>query len=293
MTYTSISPLRRTSSSTIEPNAIPSSAAAPACRPRSCVTLRVRAIAEDRRRWRAAPLSVTVSAPSCSASRSVCTTRSRAAPGQAHVWGVSTSRHDPLRAQAPRPCARPRAPAARSAGRLARPPPAAAPASARSARSRGRAVVLHLRVDALGGAPQRQLAQGDQVALAEEVLDRARGLLRACRPCLRCRRWSRSSGVRSISSTSSACSKMRVRHGLAHDHAGDLGHHVVQALDVLDVDGRIDVDAGVEQLLDVLPALGVARAGRVRCAPARRPGSARDGARAPRRDRTPAACVPR
>ena len=36
------------------------------------------------------------------------------------------------------------------------------------------AVLAHLRVDALGGAPQRKLAQRDQVALAEEVPHRAR-----------------------------------------------------------------------------------------------------------------------
>ena len=44
---------------------------------------------------------------------------------------------------------------------------------------------------------------------------------------------------------------------------GDLRDDVVQALEVLDVDGGVDVDAGGEQLLDVLPALGVARAGDV------------------------------
>ena len=37
----------------------------------------------------------------------------------------------------------------------------------------------------------------------------------------------------------------RVRHRLAHAHVGDLRHHVVQALDVLDVDGGVDVDAGL------------------------------------------------
>ena len=39
-------------------------------------------------------------------------------------------------------------------------------------------VALHLRVDAVGGAAQRQLAQRDQVALAKEALDRPFGLLR-------------------------------------------------------------------------------------------------------------------
>ena len=54
-----------------------------------------------------------------------------------------------------------------------------------------------------------------------------------------------------------------VGHGLAHAHARDLRHDVVQALDVLDVDGGVDVDAGVQQLLDVQVALGMAAAGDV------------------------------
>ena len=54
-----------------------------------------------------------------------------------------------------------------------------------------------------------------------------------------------------------------VGHRLPDAHAGDLADDVVQALEVLHVDRGVDVDAGVEQLLDVLPALGVARARRV------------------------------
>ena len=50
-----------------------------------------------------------------------------------------------------------------------------------------------------------------------------------------------------------------VRQGLALPHAGRLVDEIVQALEVLDVDRRPDVDAGVEQLLDVLPALRVPR----------------------------------
>src|SRR6266536_607913 len=48
---------------------------------------------------------------------------------------------------------------------------------------------------------------------------------------------------------------------LAHPHAGQLEDLVVEALEVLDVDGGEDVDVGIQQLLDVLPALGVAAAG--------------------------------
>ena len=54
-----------------------------------------------------------------------------------------------------------------------------------------------------------------------------------------------------------------IGHRLAHAHARDLGHDVVQALDVLDVDGGVDVDAVFQQLLDILVALGVAAAGNI------------------------------
>ena len=55
-----------------------------------------------------------------------------------------------------------------------------------------------------------------------------------------------------------------VGDGLALQHAGDALHDVVQRLQVLDVDGGDDVDAGVQQLLHVLPALLVAGSRHVR-----------------------------
>ncbi len=48
-----------------------------------------------------------------------------------------------------------------------------------------------------------------------------------------------------------------IGHGLALRDAGDLLDDVVERFDVLDVDGRDDVDAGVQDLLHVLPALPV------------------------------------
>ena len=93
-------------------------------------------------------------------------------------------------------------------------------------------------------------------------------------------------GGRSTSSISSARSRIESGTVSRTRHAGDLRHHVVEAVDVLDVERGVDVDAGVEQLLDVLPALGVARARARWCAPARRAGADPGGGRAPRRDRT-------
>jgi hypothetical protein len=54
-----------------------------------------------------------------------------------------------------------------------------------------------------------------------------------------------------------------VRHRLALAHAGDLPDHVDQAFQMLDVQRRPDVDTGLQQLLDILPALGMAAAGRI------------------------------
>ena len=56
----------------------------------------------------------------------------------------------------------------------------------------------------------------------------------------------------------------RVRDCLANDHASDRGHHVIEAFDVLDIERRPDVDAGVEKFLHILPAPGVPRTGEVR-----------------------------
>ncbi len=55
-----------------------------------------------------------------------------------------------------------------------------------------------------------------------------------------------------------------IRHRLPLRDAGDLLDDVVERLQVLDVHRGDHVDAGVEQLVDVLPALLVARAGHVR-----------------------------
>ena len=54
-----------------------------------------------------------------------------------------------------------------------------------------------------------------------------------------------------------------VGNGLALRRSGDLADHIVERFEVLHVDRRDDVDAGVEQELDVLPALLVSRPGRV------------------------------
>lgn len=54
-----------------------------------------------------------------------------------------------------------------------------------------------------------------------------------------------------------------VGDGLPLRHIGDPLDDVVEGFQVLDVDGGDDIDAGGEDLLDVLPALGVPSAGHV------------------------------
>ena len=130
----------------------------------------------------------------------------------------------------------------------------------------GDGVGLHvgeqLLVDALGGAAQRQLAQRGQIARREIMLERALGLLgdvdlALLQPLDQVvgREVDQLDGVGAV--------EHRIRHGLAHAHMRDLRDHVVEALDVLDVDRGVDIDAAREQFLDVEIALGMAAAGRV------------------------------
>src|SRR5215469_6847391 len=52
-----------------------------------------------------------------------------------------------------------------------------------------------------------------------------------------------------------------IRDGFADPNAGNLLDNVVEALQMLDVEGGPDVNAGGEQFLDVLPSLGMATPG--------------------------------
>jgi hypothetical protein len=125
------------------------------------------------------------------------------------------------------------------------------------------AILAHLRVDAIGGAAQRQLAQCDQVALAKEIAHRALGLLRhvdlaVAHPV------EQFLGRQVDQRDFVGVIEHAVRHRFPHADAGDLADHVIEAFEVLHVDRRIDVDARVEQFIDVLPALQMARALHVR-----------------------------
>ena len=122
----------------------------------------------------------------------------------------------------------------------------------------GVAKLAHLVIDPIGGAAQRQLAQGDQVAFAEEVLNGALGTagnihFAFVQPSAQIVR-------RQIDQHHFAgLVKHVVGHRFAHPHAGHAAHYVVQAFQMLYVDGCQHVDAGIQQLFHILPAFGVAR----------------------------------
>ena len=130
----------------------------------------------------------------------------------------------------------------------------------------GDGIGLHMRqqllVDALGGAPQGELAQRGQISRRKIMFERALGLfgdidlalLEPGNQVVR-RQIDQFDGIGAV--------EYRVRHGLAHPDMGDLGDHVVEALDMLDIDRGVDVDAVGQQFLDVEIALRMAAARRI------------------------------
>ena len=105
---------------------------------------------------------------------------------------------------------------------------------------------LHFReqllVDPLGGAAQSELAQRRQIGGRKEMLERALGLFRhidlaflEALDQVVGRQIDDLDGVGAV--------EHGVGHGFAHAHMGDLRDNVVEAFDVLDIDGGIDVDA--------------------------------------------------
>src|SRR5262249_13021758 len=55
----------------------------------------------------------------------------------------------------------------------------------------------------------------------------------------------------------------RIRHGLADAHMRDLSNDVIETFDVLNVDGRVNVDAAAQYFLDIEVAFWMAATGRV------------------------------
>ena len=108
-------------------------------------------------------------------------------------------------------------------------------------------------------APERNLAQSNQIALAEEIFGGAFGLLRQvdlasfqARHQLIRGDIDQNDFVRIV--------QHRVRHGFVDPNARDRAHRAVQTLQVLHIQGRPDIYAGFQQLEYILPAFRVTRA---------------------------------
>jgi hypothetical protein len=123
-------------------------------------------------------------------------------------------------------------------------------------------VVLKLVIDMLGGEAQRHLAQRGEVAHAEEVLRGQVGALGRVDLAFG-QPFAQLVGRQVDQFDLIGHVEQRVGHLLMHSHTGDLPHSVGAALEVLDVDGRVHVDAGFQQFEHVLVALEMAHAGRV------------------------------
>ncbi len=124
------------------------------------------------------------------------------------------------------------------------------------------AVFAHGRIDALGCRAQRELAQCDQIALAEKRLERVPALFRRIDLAL-AHALQQVVGRQVDEFDFVGGVEYAVGYRFAHGDAGDLRDDIVEALDVLHIDRRIDVDAGLEQLDDVHPAFRMACAGMV------------------------------
>ncbi len=124
------------------------------------------------------------------------------------------------------------------------------------------AILARLCVDAIGGTAQRQFAQRDQIALAEKVRDRVCGLLGHVH-LARLQTLDQIVGRQVDELHFVGLVEHAVGHRFRDADVRDLPNDVVEALEVLHVDGRVHVDTGGEQFLDVLPALRMARARRV------------------------------
>ena len=124
-------------------------------------------------------------------------------------------------------------------------------------------VDFHLLIDPLGRAAESQFAEGDQIAFREEVLNGMLNLLRnvdlaVFQPLEQIvrRKVDQLDIVRPLDHG--------IRHRLPYTDASNLRHDIIQAFQVLDIDGREDRNACLQQLLHVLPALRMSKTGRIR-----------------------------
>ena len=122
---------------------------------------------------------------------------------------------------------------------------------------------LQLVIDSIRQPEQRKLPERCQVSRSKEVRQRrvyALGGVHVAVGQATPKRLGRHVDELDLLGPTNHC----VRNGLSLRHLGDPLNHVVDALEVLEVQRRDDVDPRVEDLLDVLPALLVLDAGSIR-----------------------------
>src|SRR5262249_31338066 len=105
-------------------------------------------------------------------------------------------------------------------------------------------------------------AESGEIAFSEKIFRRGDGAIREIHLALR------QAGAELLGSEINEHDLVgrienRIGNGFPNDDAGDLLNGVATAFDMLDVDGRENVDAGVEQFEDILVAFRVQRSGRV------------------------------
>ena len=125
------------------------------------------------------------------------------------------------------------------------------------------AIRLDIALDAIGGPPQREFAQRHQIALAEEIVGGALDLLRQI-DLAGPQAFQQFVGGDIDQDHLFGIVEDGIRHGLPYAHIGDAAHHVVEALQMLNIQRRENVDARRQQFFDVLPSLRVARALHIR-----------------------------
>lgn len=126
----------------------------------------------------------------------------------------------------------------------------------------GLAVFPHLRVDAVSGAAEGHFAEGDEVAGAEEILSGPVGLIGDVDFAF-FQALDEFVGGEIDEFNFVGLIEDGIGERFADDDAGDLSDDIVEAFQVLDVDGGVDADAGFDEFENVLPAFGVAAAGGV------------------------------
>ncbi len=122
--------------------------------------------------------------------------------------------------------------------------------------------VDHLVVDAVGCPPQAEFAKGREDGGAEEAFERAAGIVGEI-DLARLEALDEFAGREIDQHHLVGGFEHDVRHRLAHRDPGNAGHEVGEAFEMLDVERGPDIDAGVQELGDILVALGMACAGGV------------------------------